>query len=58
MCFEDELLAGFGEVPREIARAVVGHNTLDLDPQTYVIGHRRFEEGNGAGLPLVAHDLD
>ena len=48
MCFEDELLAGFGEVPREIARAVVGHNTLDLDPQTCVIGHRRFEEGNGA----------
>src|SRR6516162_4719658 len=55
--FEGELLAGFGEVLREIARAVVGHNTLDLDPQTCVIGHRRFEEGNGAGLPLVAHDL-
>src|SRR6516164_9684068 len=54
--FEGELLAGFGEVPREIARAVVGHNTLDLDPQTCVIGHRRFEEGNGAGRPLVAHD--
>src|SRR6516162_1312768 len=54
--FEGELLAGFGEVLREIARAVVGHNTLDLDPQTCVIGHRRFEEGNGAGLPLVAHD--
>src|SRR6516164_2862662 len=43
--FEGELLAGFGEVLREIARAVVGHNTLDLDPQTCVIGHRRFEEG-------------
>ena len=54
--FEAEFLAGFGEVPREIARAVVGHNALDLDPQTCVIGHRRFEEGNGTGLPLVAHD--
>ena len=46
--FEGELLAGFGEVLREMVRAVVGHNTLDLDPQTCVIGHRRFEEGNGA----------
>ena len=54
--FEGELLAGFGEVPREIARAVVGHNALDLDPQTCLIGHHRFEEGNGTGLPLVAHD--
>ena len=32
--FEAEFLAGFGEMPREIARAVVGHNALDLDPQT------------------------
>src|SRR6516162_3668419 len=38
-------------------RLRLGSDVLDLEPQTCVIGHRRFEEGNGAGLPLVAHDL-
>src|SRR5512143_1425553 len=54
---ELELLASSAEVPREIERAVIGHDAPDLYAQACVIGHRCLEEGNGAGFPLVFHDL-
>ncbi len=53
--FEAELLAGLAKGSREIARAVVGHDALDLDAQACVVGHRRLKEGDGAGFSLVPH---
>jgi hypothetical protein len=52
---EAELLAGLAEGSREIARAVIGHDALDLDAEACVIGDGRFKEGDCALLPFVIH---
>ena len=44
---------GFGAV----ARAVVGHDAFDLDAELGVIGQGGLEEGDGAFLLFVRHDL-
>jgi hypothetical protein len=43
-----ELSAGLTEGSREVARAGVGHDSLDLDAEAIVISHRSLEEGDGA----------
>ena len=53
--FESELTTGLSKGSREIARAVVGHDPLDLDAQGCVIGHRRLKESDGACFSLVPH---
>jgi hypothetical protein len=44
-----KLSAGLTEGSREIARAVVGHASLDLHAEACVVS-RRLEEGDGAGF--------
>src|SRR4051794_38688738 len=52
---ETELLASFGEGPGAIAGPIVGHDSLDRDPQARIVGDRRLEKGHGTGLPLILH---
>ena len=52
---ETKLLAGPGKGSGPIARAVVGHDTLDRHAQARIVSDRRLEEGNRAGLPLILH---
>jgi hypothetical protein len=41
----------------DVASAIVGHYTLDLDTEAGVIGGRCLEGGDRAALLLVRHDL-
>jgi hypothetical protein len=52
---EAELLAGLAEGSREITRAVIGPDALDLDAEACVIGDGRLKEGDCALFPLVLH---
>src|SRR5580700_4270804 len=54
---EAEPLAQPAEGEGLVAGAVVGHDALDFDAEAFVVGERRFEEGGGAALPLIGHDL-
>src|SRR4029077_10240196 len=40
-----------------VATPIVGHDASDGDAETFVIGHRRLEKGNGAVRRLVGLDL-
>src|ERR1700750_1045973 len=50
---EAEAAAGVTEGEGPVARAVVGHDTLDLDAQGRVVGDGGLEEGCSASLALV-----
>src|SRR5579862_2338855 len=54
---EAEFAAGVAEVEGFVAGAVVGHDAGDVDAQASVVGHCGVEEGDGAFLFLVGHDL-
>ncbi len=54
---EAEALARPSEGEGFVARAVVGHDTLDLHSQADVVGHGRLKESDGTTLSLVLHDL-
>src|SRR5436190_19612569 len=55
--FEAQPLAGSTEREGLVARAVVGHHTLDLDTEALVVSESGLEEGSGAVLLLVRHNL-
>src|SRR5882724_4330022 len=55
--FEAESLAEPAEGNRSVAGAVVGHHSLDLDAEAFIVRQSGFEEGGGTALPLVGHDL-
>jgi hypothetical protein len=52
-----EIAAGAAELEIPVAGAVVGHDAGDGDAEAAVVGHGGFEEGGGALLLLVGHDL-
>ena len=54
---EPKALARFAKGKGFVARAVVGHHALDVDTQAPIVSDRSLQEGDGAGLPLVLHDL-
>src|SRR5208283_2319326 len=54
---DTELLARPGEGTGFVARAVVGHNALDLDAQALIVGDGSPEEGCSAALLFVGLDL-
>src|SRR5688572_17478606 len=45
------------EGKRFVAGAVVGHHAPDLDAEAFVVGQGSLEEGVGAALFLIGHDL-
>jgi hypothetical protein len=52
-----ELADGGAERMRAVARAVVAHETLDLDAEGGEVSQGAVEEGDGAGVALIGHDL-
>jgi hypothetical protein len=54
---EAEPPAGVSEGEGFVARAVVGHDALDGDAETGVVGDGGLEEGYGTSLALVGFDL-
>jgi len=55
--FEPEIAAGVAEVERSVARAIVGHDAGHRDAEAVVVGQRCLQEGCGALLLLIGHDL-
>ena len=49
--------AGVAEGEGFVAGAVVRHDACDGDAEAGVVGHGRFQEGDGAALLLVGQDL-
>ena len=54
---ETEPLAQPAESKGLVARAVVGHDALDLDAEAFVVGKSSLEECGGAASPLTVHHL-
>jgi hypothetical protein len=55
---EAELLAGLAEGSREVARAVIDHDALDLDSEACVIDDGPLKEGDRLLQPAPSSFLD
>ena len=58
MCRRPSRLQARPKARGSVARAVVGHHALDADAELGIVGDRGLEEGDGALLALIRHDLD
>ena len=55
--FEAKPVAELAESKGLITGAIVGHDALDLDAETFVVGESSLKESGGAMLSLADHDL-
>ena len=53
-----EAFAGCSETLGAVARAIIGHHTLDPDTQPGIIGDSGLKESHSTFLALIRHDLD